>query len=425
MSHLIPAIAIFDIGKTNKKAFLFNEVYKIVWEESTELAEILDEDGDSCEDLNALVSWIETIWRKMNNLSEFTIKALNFSAYGASMVFVDEHGHALTPLYNYLKPYPVELQDSFYSKNGGVETFAKKTASPVLGSLNSGMQPLRLKYEQPKVFERMKYYLHLPQYLSSLFTNQFYSEYTSIGCHTNLWDFDKNTYHYWLKNESLSQKTPVLKSANEILMDNKLVKIGTGLHDSSAALIPYLLKYKEPFVLISTGTWSISMNPFNTCPLTIEELKEDVLCFLTFEGKPIKAARLFLGREHDEEVEKLAKKYKIDKKTILKSELIENDAQSNINDYQTDYNKFMHSLVKRQLEALQHIIHNSPVKKVFVDGGFSKNTIFMRLLTKEHPEIEFYAAEVAQASALGAALIIHDQWNSQPIPKNLISLKRF
>ena len=89
MSHLIPAIAIFDIGKTNKKAFLFNEVYKIVWEESTELAEILDKDGDYCEDLNALVSWIETIWRKMNNLSEFTIKALNFSAYGASMVFVD------------------------------------------------------------------------------------------------------------------------------------------------------------------------------------------------------------------------------------------------------------------------------------------------------------------------------------------------
>jgi len=41
------------------------------------------------------------------------------------------------------------------------------------------------------------------------------------------------------------------------------MKMGFGVHDSSAALIPYLKAQKNPFLLISTGTWSISINPFN------------------------------------------------------------------------------------------------------------------------------------------------------------------
>ena len=38
----VPAIAIFDIGKTNKKIFLFNEEYEIVFEQSVQLEETLD-----------------------------------------------------------------------------------------------------------------------------------------------------------------------------------------------------------------------------------------------------------------------------------------------------------------------------------------------------------------------------------------------
>jgi hypothetical protein len=36
------------------------------------------------------------------------------------------------------------------------------------------------------------------------------------------------------------------------------LKVGTGLHDNSAALIPYLGTFQEPFALISTSTWCIS-----------------------------------------------------------------------------------------------------------------------------------------------------------------------
>ena len=58
----IPVIAIFDIGKTNKKLFLFNENYEIVFEKSEGFSEITDEDGYPAENLEKLtVSVFESL----------------------------------------------------------------------------------------------------------------------------------------------------------------------------------------------------------------------------------------------------------------------------------------------------------------------------------------------------------------------------
>src|SRR5205085_6586159 len=132
---------------------------------------------------------------------EFEVKAINFSTYGASFVYIDENGDPVTPLYNYLKPYPEALKKKFYDDYGGEEAFSSRTASPVLGSLNSGMQLYRLKYEKPEVFKKIKHALHLPQYLSYLISGRAYSDLTSIGCHTNLWDFQNKHYHEWVIKE--------------------------------------------------------------------------------------------------------------------------------------------------------------------------------------------------------------------------------
>ncbi|MNL46630.1 hypothetical protein D3C87_1693620 [compost metagenome] len=83
----------------------------------------------------------------------------------------------------------------------------------------------------------------------------------------------------------------------------------------------------------------------------------------------------------------------------------------------------MLDIIAQQIISTQLVIHNSPVKKVFVDGGFSKNPIFMNLLAEAFPEMEVYAASMAQASALGAALAIHKNWNPKPIQNDLIDLK--
>ena len=106
----IPSIAIYDVGKTNKKLILFDEQYNIVYEENIQLPETKDEDGFSCEDVVALTAWVKNSFAQIQNDPRFEIKAVNFSGYGASFVLLDEDKNVIHPLYNYLKPFPPALQ---------------------------------------------------------------------------------------------------------------------------------------------------------------------------------------------------------------------------------------------------------------------------------------------------------------------------
>jgi sugar (pentulose or hexulose) kinase len=334
------------------------------------------------------------------------------------------------------------LQEQFYKKYGGEENFSLVTASPVLGSLNSGMQLYRFKQEQPALFAQMKFALHLPQYISWLVTKQFCCELTSIGCHTGMWNFEKQSYHSWIAQEGIAGKLPPLlpsDKAVEIKWEDHHFISGIGLHDSSAALIPYLANFSEPFVLISTGTWCISLNPFNDLPLTAEELKKDCLCYLTYKGKPVKASRLFAGNEHEQQVKRLAdhfnkplnyyKEVKFNQAIHLSAtqESVSAAAFGEIDlsvfdDYSKAYQYLMVSIVKQQVASTELVLKGTDIKRIFVDGGFSKNPFYMILLARALPGVEVYAASMAQATALGAALAVHSAWNNEPIRKDLIEL---
>src|SRR4051812_44212546 len=128
----IPAIAIFDIGKTNKKLFLFDEDYSIIFERTVQFQEIEDEDGFPCEDIAAVSEWIKQSLVEMLSMEGVMVKALNFSTYGASFVHIDAEGNCVTPLYNYLKPFPEHLKKQFYNRYGGEMLFSMHTSSPVL-----------------------------------------------------------------------------------------------------------------------------------------------------------------------------------------------------------------------------------------------------------------------------------------------------
>ena len=441
-----PAIAVIDVGKTNKKIFLFDQDYNIVYERSARFLETTDEDGDPCENLEALRLSVFDSLRSLFNKKDFEVKAINFSAYGASFVNIDEDGNPVTPLYNYLKAFPEELKKQFYSTYGGEEAFSLRTASPVLGSLNSGMQLYRLKYEKPEVFEQIKYSLHLPQYLSYLVSYKPCSDITSIGCHTNLWDFQKNDYHQWVYAEGIDKKLAPVCSYDEttkaIFPGNNYL-VGIGLHDSSAALIPYMVNFQEPFVLLSTGTWCISLNPFNNSPLTNEELKQDCLCYLHYQGKPVKASRLFAGPAYEEGMKRIADFFNKDvikyrniefnpdiAAALNKNERIskQNFPQTDLSVFTTDseaYHYLMLDIIKQQVRSTQLVLNGSPVKRLFVDGGFSRNAVYMNLLAMAFPQLEVYAASMAQATALGAALAIHSSWNKKPLPNTLIRLQYY
>jgi L-fuculokinase len=280
-------------------------------------------------------------------------------------------------------------------------------------------------------------------------TNKSFSEMTSLGCHTALWDFKKKDYHRWVFQENLDKHFPPV-TLTETKLDIPLGKYkfyaGVGTHDTSAALLPYLLQMKEPFLLLSTGTWSITLNPFNEEPLTAAELSKDCLSYISPQGRAVKAARLFLGNEHNHYEKKIARYFakearyhravKFDK-TLVQKLLLENNTRkkflpetmqvdgylsynkhkavdlSLFSSYEEAYHQLNIDLVTMQAMAIETAIGSSPVRKICISGGFCDNPIFIKLLASRFPDMGVYTASITNASALGAALIMHNAWNTE------------
>ena len=179
----------------------------------------------------------------------------------------------------------------------------------------------------------------------------------------------------------------------------------------------------------------------------------DCLCYLSYSGKPVKASRLFAGYEHEQQVKRLSlyfnkpydyftsvvcdisilnklmpatKKVRRARSPVMigKSLFAERNLDDFVN-YEEAYHQLIYDIISQQIKSSSLILKGTHIKRIFVDGGFSKNNIYMYLLAKAFPLIEVYAASLAQASALGAALAIHQHWNTKPLPADIISLKLY
>lgn len=444
--------AIFDIGKTNKKFFLFDAYYKEMFREYIILDTVEDEEGHPTEDLNALEDWIrDTIARTLKSV-KYDITAINFSTYGASLVHIDENGKLVAPLYNYTKPLDSKFTDSFFKKFGPEDTFSIATGTSYDGMLNSGMQLYWLKYDKPELFKKIKYSLHLPQYISYLFTGIPLSEYTSIGCHTAMWDFSKNDYHDWIYKEELNRILPPIVSTEksfDINLDGKRIKIGVGIHDSSAALLPYMASIRDQFILLSTGTWSIALNPFSDKLLSKKEIANSCINYMGINGKPVKSARLFLGNEYNIQVKKLSEQFdlshdyhevvKFDSNIFLEisrdleptskwedttTSCVLQERTISYNSFEHAYHHLMVELVMLQVEKIKAVAGLERIEKIYIDGGFSNNDVYVKLLGHYLHSMEIYTANSSLGSALGAAIVLSNEKLNENFLKENYRLKK-
>lgn len=420
---------------------MFDNSFGVLEEQTEYFKEIEDDDGFLGEDLSMVSDWVKKIFQHYIDHPRYNITHCNFSSYGASLVQLDASGQRITPFYNYLKPLPENCKALFQSLHDPEKNVSAVTASPFLGMLNSGLQLFYLKYEKPSLFQRIQTSLHLPQYFTHLITGKTFTDITSIGCHTMLWDFQNEDYHSWVDQEHMRKFFPAIHPADHTFnfyFNDCNIQVGIGVHDSSAALMPYLVTQHQPFLLLSTGTWNICFNPFNHDPLTTEELSSDCLCYLTFEGKPVKASRIFLGHEHEVQTEALSRFFNV-APDYFKSITFHEDIYSQLADpannkpffpigmegtgpfpekqfQQTDltlfqnydeaYHQLIRYLVKWQLVSIDLIDPVMDVKNIIVVGGFTKNPLFLEILKREGGDRKILISDHPRASALGAAWLV-------------------
>jgi sugar (pentulose or hexulose) kinase len=445
-------IAIFDIGKTNKKFFLFDLDFKEVHRNYTYLEPIEDEDGHPTEDVIKLQDWIKTTFHDILRSKDYKIKSVNFSSYGASFVHLDDMGNVVGPLYNYTKPISEKVIAEFYEQYGPEIKFCRETGTTREGMLNSGIQLYWLKHHKPEVFSKIKYSLHLPQYLSYLFTGIPVSEFTSIGCHTALWNYEKQDYHEWVYKEELHKVLPSIvdtaTSINTNLMGHQ-IKVGVGIHDSSSALLPYIRSIDKKFLLLSTGTWSISLNPFSKEFLTETDTRSNCINYMRINGEPVKAARLFLGNEYNEKIKELAQFFDVSEEhhklvgfnpelyqklkddfshkfkwTSLDVGAFQKLEPLNFNSYEEAYHQLLMELVELQIESIQRAIGEDDIDQLYIDGGFANNQIFVELLAHGFNRMKIKTTDASLGSALGAAIVISNVELDQKFLKKNYSLKK-
>jgi sugar (pentulose or hexulose) kinase len=293
-----------------------------------------------------------------------------------------------------------------------------------------------LKYAKPKVYQQIKYSLHLPQYLSYLFTGVPVSEYTSIGCHTMLWDYEKKDYHAWVYQEKINEKLPPIVSSTETIpidYKGKIIEMGVGIHDSSSALLPYIRSIKKPFLLVSTGTWSIAINPFDKGMLTKDDIDKGCLFNMRIDGSPVKVSTLFLGNEYKLQIKALSALYnvpedyhrtvKFDQDTFIEitkdfmfmfkwigitSENMPEETKITYDKFEQAYHQLMLELVLLQEKSIRSAMGNEKIGRLYVDGGFSDNEVYIQLLSQSLTNMKISTTDSSLGSALGAAIVISE-----------------
>ena len=131
------------------------------------------------------------------------------------------------------------------------------------------------------------------------------SEATSLGAHTDLWRPKEGDLSSMVDKLGWRRLFPPMRKAWDTLGTLKpevaaatglapAVRIICGAHDSNASLVPHLVSRRDPFTVISTGTWVIIMTVGGTARLDPEA---DMLANVDVRGEPVPTARFMGGRE--------------------------------------------------------------------------------------------------------------------------------
>jgi sugar (pentulose or hexulose) kinase len=450
------AIAVIDIGMTNKKVAIYDDRLKQAdIRYRTFQPKIID--GFETHDLEAMEGWF--IEQLAELAKDYPIKAIAVTTHGATVVCVGKDGKPVLPCIYYTHEPGDDFHDRFYARFGTPEELQAKTGTPNLKALINPAKGILFAQEQyPQRFKNMAHLLQYPQYWGCRFTGKIGAESTYMGCHGYLWDQRIHTLSSVAEGLGIASRMPRKLNASWDILGtvtaefaektalSKDVIVTMGIHDSNASLLPYFAKKGETgFVLNSTGTWCVCMNPVKEYGFSPEELGKVVFFNISAFGTPVKTAIFVGGQEFEIWSKTLMKIHRREdlppydtarylsvlreKKAFLLPELTPGSGQFPrsrarvvedgreypyadieggrrppcFTDYETGFALLRISLVMQSLTALERT-GLLPGTEVFTEGGFRKNEAYNTLLSAALRDNRVFLTGIAEATALGAAM---------------------
>jgi sugar (pentulose or hexulose) kinase len=450
-------IAVFDVGKTNKKVMIFDERLALVDSVKENFSEY-SEDGVNYERIDEMTEWFLDGLKGFS--SRYSIRAVSVTTHGASAACVDSEGRLVLPLVAYTTDPGEEFHRDFHRRFGSVEDLQRSTATPPMGGLtNTAKLIYYLKNRYPEDFERVDTILTFPQYFGFVLTGEKGADPTYVGCHSYLWNPHEMRWSSVARDMGIVDKLPkrISKSWDVLgtltpetakrtgLSTDTLVTMG--IHDSNASLLPYLVKTEEEFVLNSTGTWCVIMHPSKKVSFREEELGKPVFFNQDVFSRPVKTALVMGGLEFEVWSEILKdindkegypdfnpalyrKLFWGNSRFILPSvqkgtgqfpdsdpraveggrnyplETIRSggDIPPFFGEYTAAFAALNISLAIQTKIALERA-GTVDGTTIFVEGGFRKNPDYNTLLSALFPKSKVYLTNLSEATAFGAALL--------------------
>ncbi len=451
------AIAVLDIGKTNKKLVIYDNNLKQIDSIYSSFPTIKYKDLD-VEDTRGINSWFLEGLKTMGE--KYPIKVISVTTHGATGVCIDKNGKPSVPVVAYTNEVDDTFHEEFYNLVGERNDLQIKTATVEIKPLINYAKLLYfLKKRFPNDFEKTEKILLYPQYFSYTLTEKTSADFTYAGCHSYLWDFKEWRWSDVAAKLDILSKLPkninkpgdILGKISKNIVDqtnlNPDTIVTTGVHDSNSSLLPYLINGKENFILNSTGTWCVVMHPTKKLSFTKEELGKMVFYNISANKDLVKTAIFMGGLEFETYTDILKKLHARDDYPELNIKLteqilnessnfilpgvvkgagqfpdsepriVENDkvfqlteVQKGINipeffgDYEKAYHILILSLVLQTKVSIERV--NAPANSpIYIEGGFRHNKSYIKLIASLFPSNPVYITNIAEATSFGAALL--------------------
>ncbi|MFK7903028.1 MAG: FGGY-family carbohydrate kinase [Nitratireductor sp.] len=321
------AVAVIDIGKTNVKLALVDLETMREIEVVSQPNEVLEQAPYPHFDADKI--WNFIIASITGFSKTYEISAITTTTHGACCALLDENNELVTPILDYEFDGPDALSKAYDELRPAFE----ETGSPRLpGGLNIGAQLFWLFQTQPDLKARTKHIVTYAQYWTARLTGVVVNEFTSLGCHTDLWNPKAAKYSSFVEKAGWLELMAPVEKANSLIgvLKPELAaemglkpntRVHCGIHDSNASLYPHLFKRQSPFCVVSTGTWVISM-AIGSSSIKLDP-KRDTLMNVNGLCEPVPSARFMGGREFETLMQGRTQEYiQEDKASVLNKMLM-------------------------------------------------------------------------------------------------------
>lgn len=449
-------VAVLDIGKTNKKIALYDEALTEVAFREHAFEAAPGDDGIAHEPVTAMWEWFTDTLAEL--FREHPFSAIAVSTHGATVTALDADGELSMPVIAYDQPLgageQAALDDELYRLAGGQTAVQAETGGcdlPLL--INPSKMLLFAKSRYPEGFARTVRLLNYPQYWGFRLTGEQAAEPTFSCNHTHLYTIADHrpsrcaaalgVDHMLLRRLRRPwDRLGILSASLQFELGLPPLPVAVGIHDSNAALLPYLLKHRgRDFLLNSTGTWCVAMHGVDAPVYREHELGRKILFNVDALGGYQKVAFLMGGQEYARYHELIGGEHGDFDPARMDAALAEPadrilpgafpsqfpDLAGGATDSERRYSLDQldagerpawfaertraHDLLNASLALQTRVAFDAAGigedTAIFIEGGFRDNASYCALLAALYPDRTVACTGLAHATCVGTALLAH------------------